>query len=175
MKIHNYSQDTGEAISATEARESPMETGVPLIPAYATPDAPPAAPAGYAAAFLDPHGVPPQNYKDGTWQICEDHRGVYYDTATGQQVLLTALSVSPEQRGLTSLVPGADQVWSGSGWVDDQAKLAVRNNARLRAEIQRIELEEQPAAQRAFVLTGDKGPMQVVQNKIDALQAQISE
>lgn len=56
MKIHHYHPETLEYLGEGQADESPLEPGVFLIPAHATPLAPPAAVAGKVRVF-----------KDGAW------------------------------------------------------------------------------------------------------------
>jgi hypothetical protein len=51
MKIHHYHPETLEYLGEGQADESPLEPGVYLIPAHATPIAPPAAVAGKSRHF----------------------------------------------------------------------------------------------------------------------------
>lgn len=60
MKIFNYHPTNGELIGESLADESPLETGVFLIPAFATDVAPPAPVAGKSIVFAG-----------GTWQIVD--------------------------------------------------------------------------------------------------------
>lgn len=84
MKIYNYEKLTGIFTNATDARESPLETGVYLIPALATTIEPPKVPEGSVAVFAD-----------GAWQIIEDNRGIWYDGKI--QVFVNTLGPVPEQ------------------------------------------------------------------------------
>lgn len=71
-QVHHFDPVTGDYLGATDARESPAETGVFLVPAWATLDAPPGAVAGkarrYVVAGLD---VAPETHhgKKGRWEL----------------------------------------------------------------------------------------------------------
>jgi len=175
MKIFNYSNVNGEFINDDDARESPREPGQPLIPAYATPDAPPSVAAGYVAAFLDGAGQVVSDYRAGAWCAVRDERGDYFRTVDAQPEYLGDIGISPADRGLTALVPPENAKWTGKKWSIDKDRVKAQNNASLRAQIAVIEQTEQPAAQRKFALEGDNSAMRDVQTKIDALAAQIQE
>jgi hypothetical protein len=51
MKIFNYCESTGRLLGTGSARPDPMQPGSHLLPAHATTQTPPAAPAGTHAAF----------------------------------------------------------------------------------------------------------------------------
>ena len=51
MKIYHYNKTTGEYIGEITARQSPLEPGVYLMPAYSTVTAPPACATGMVAVF----------------------------------------------------------------------------------------------------------------------------
>jgi|SRR5450830_253048 len=175
MKIFNYSNLTGEFINDDDARESPREPGQPLIPAYATPDAPPPVAAGHVAAFLNDEGQVVSDYHAGAWREVKDERGDYFRTVDAQPEYLPDIGISPADRGLTALPPPANAKWTGKKWGIDKDKVKALSNASLRAQIAIIEQTEQPAAQRKFALEGDNSAMRDVQSKIDALAAQIQE
>jgi hypothetical protein len=79
----------------------------------------------------------------------------------------------PSDRGLTALVPPENPKWTGKKWTTDKEKVKAQANAQIYAQIAKIEAEEQPAAQRKFVIDGDNSAMRAVQDKIDALVAQL--
>lgn len=53
MKIYNYDPVSKVYTGETEADESPLEPGVFLVPAHATPNPPPAVPDGHFAVWED--------------------------------------------------------------------------------------------------------------------------
>jgi len=173
MKVFNYSNETGEFTGADEARESPREPGQPLIPAYATPDQVPAVQVGNVAVFLNDEGQVVSDYRAGAWREIADNRGMYFRTADAQPETLTDIGVLPADRGLTALVPPANAKWTGKKWSVDKDKVKALQNAQILAQIAKIEAEEQPAAQRKFALDNDNSLMRAVQEKIDALTAQL--
>lgn len=59
--IYNYDSESGRFLQESEADESPLEPGVYLIPAFATDIAPPSAPDGQYAAFIN-----------GAWQLLDE-------------------------------------------------------------------------------------------------------
>jgi hypothetical protein len=67
VTIYNYHPKTGEYVGSSEARESPQENGVFLIPAYATEAIPPGTQENECAVF-----------NGSSWEIVTDHRGVTY-------------------------------------------------------------------------------------------------
>lgn len=123
MKIYNYSHEdhtyTGESI----ADESPLQSGVYLIPAKATV-------------------IKPQEYGDyeipvfenGSWIIKKDYRGVaLYSKDTGE-VIYAGLGQTLEDLGATLVErPDDTYVWDESteNWVKDE----TRTLAKLRNEI----------------------------------------
>jgi hypothetical protein len=174
MKIYHYHPASGELMAADVAREDPQLPGEYRLPAYATPDMPPAfVSPGAALAYLNDQGQPPQDYRDGTWRELEDYRGPYWRMDNGQPEALERLGVTPAAAGLTSKEPPSFAVWTGKAWKVNQKAAAAAKNAIILGQIAEIEQKEQPAAQRAFALNGDKTAMQAIQEKIDALTAQI--
>lgn len=51
MKIYHYHSDTGVFLGEGNADESPLEPGVWLVPAYATPIEPPHVESGYYCVY----------------------------------------------------------------------------------------------------------------------------
>ncbi|MDJ0685404.1 MAG: DUF4376 domain-containing protein [Alphaproteobacteria bacterium] len=62
--VYHYSPQTGELVGAGAAQKNPRRPGYYLLPANATPLAPPDPPPGHAAIF-----------QDGAWSTVVDHRG----------------------------------------------------------------------------------------------------
>ncbi|KKI11982.1 hypothetical protein XA67_22050 [Comamonas thiooxydans] len=52
-QVHNYDEHTGEYLGSSDAFESPLETGVYLIPAFATDIDLPECPPGKLLVFAD--------------------------------------------------------------------------------------------------------------------------
>lgn len=176
MKIFHYSRETGELIDADTAREDPLLPGQFRLPAFATIDTPPPFVAsGHVAAYLDEQGQAPQDYRDGNWREVIDMRGDYWRTANGQVASLDRIGVTPDEEGLTALEPPQFGKWNGAAWeIDQEAKKAARN-VGIAMQIAAIEQKEQPAAQRAYALTGDATALRDIQERIDALTAQMKE
>lgn len=79
-----------------------------------------------AGSYLDAPPKPKQGFVivrvDNNWQYQADHRGTYYNKATGDKVEHTALGELPDN--LTALAPLAEPCkWNGTGWVKDEAKI----------------------------------------------------
>lgn len=120
MLIYTYDPQSGEYIGSREARPSPLEPGVYLVPANATAVAPPDAQDGCARVWTG-----------SAWEQVEDHRGeTVYSTATGEVVPITTPGPLPD--GVTALVPGPCPIWDAeaAAWITDTDALA----AAVRAE-----------------------------------------
>lgn len=79
-----------------------------------------------AGSYLDAPPKPKQGFVivrvDNNWQYQADHRGTYYNKATGDKVEHTALGELPEN--LTALAPLAEPCkWNGTEWVKDEARI----------------------------------------------------
>ena len=95
QKIHHYSPETGEYLNSDYARQSPLEEGVFLIPAYATTVAPPVTKEREKAVFFV-----------DAWQVVPDWRGVeIYSTVDGSVMAIKQLGVTPENEGATTIKP----------------------------------------------------------------------
>lgn len=80
------------------------------LPAYAWPDAPPDASAGFVA----------RRTEDGSgWELTEDYRGAKaYRKATREAVIITAIGPLDDDLTLTEPETGFD-VWQDNAWVTD--------------------------------------------------------
>ena len=130
MELINYDRTSGEALGTEIARESPREPGVFFMPAYTTPTAPTPPSAGNVSVYLNADGIPPLDYRDGTWSEKIDRRGPYWRTDNGQPDFLDELGVEPESRGLTALEPVGSVQWDGASWVVDIARASAGALAR---------------------------------------------
>lgn len=79
-----------------------------------------------AGSYLDAPPQPKLGFvivrADNSWQYQADHRGTYYNKATGDKVEHTALGELPEN--LTALAPLAEPCkWNGTEWVKDEARI----------------------------------------------------
>lgn len=124
--IYNYDPATGAYISTSAADLSPREPGVFLIPAHATEIAPP---------DRAPFTWPVFDAGLGTWSLVPDHRGsVFYSTATGQRVEITAVGKTPAELGLTDQVPPAGPVaFQAGAWQRDVAAAKVEQWEAIKA------------------------------------------
>lgn len=53
------------------------------------------------------------------WEYKADVSGMWYDTATGAEIMLTSADYERDTSALTRDKPGEHQKWNGSAWVDD--------------------------------------------------------
>lgn len=84
-KVYSYSPITREYIGQSSAQESPLESGVILMPADSTAIQPPAA------------GEKQKQVWNGTsWDIVADLRGTVYYDADGKEYVQTELGNQPE-------------------------------------------------------------------------------
>jgi hypothetical protein len=119
MKIYHY-DDNGIFLRASDARENPMVLGEYLVPARATAVRPPDAEPGKIVLW-----------SGGAWQVSDDPRGEWYDTATGVKRVLGSPLASTE--GLTRAAPGDCEKWNGSTWAFDLDEYKARKSEEIRA------------------------------------------
>ena len=169
--IHHYHQASGEYTGSTQAQMSPLEPDVPLIPAHATTQAPPAAGAHQAAVF---------DAAAQKWQLVPDWRGVQlYSTADGSEVA-AELGQTPADCAATDKPrPSEAHIWKAGKWALDAAKQAALDAAQIaelaksidsavaavyaqytRFEVEYLEREKQALAYKAAGYTGEM-PQQV--------------
>jgi hypothetical protein len=113
MQIHNYHPTTGELMSASEADESPLEPGEFLIPAHATPIAPPAAVHGFVPVF-----------KGDVWQTVADHRGEVWFDPEGKRITIDALGLMPEAGWSLTPPPPAEADLARAARAERTARIA---------------------------------------------------
>jgi hypothetical protein len=114
--VYSYHPKTREFIGAIEARESPLQEGVYLIPANVS-EVPPPGTGEHEVGVYDP--------ADALWLIKPDYRGtVFYSTVDGREVKVTEIGALADVRPPDSTpnpmpTPSAGQktVWSGTHWV----------------------------------------------------------
>jgi len=113
--VYRYSHINGEYLGSQEARISPLEPDVYLLPAHCTFDAPPKKQANKVQVFID-----------GEWQHVVDHRGKNcWDTQTLVQSIVDALGELPETVTLIEPTYGMFSKWGGEKWVEDLIKINV--------------------------------------------------
>jgi hypothetical protein len=179
MLIYHYSSDIGEYISQSDAQESPLEPGVPLIPRFATADAPPAVSSHEAATW------------DGsTWQVVPDYRAVSVCQVDAEGYFV---SVKPMQIGepLSAGLVLADEPagikrprWDGAAWVDGRTLQEVQTEkvAEIKQEANRRILARWPDYYQrnaalglldAAMLDQVKSDIQAVRVASDAMEAEV--
>jgi len=124
MKYYSYHAVTREFLSASNARENPMEPGSYLLPANATFVATTAAPAGYARQF---------NPESETWSTVEDNRGaIVYRKSDAEKIIVDWLGAVGSD--YTDQVPASpDDTWDGTQWVSPapaSTSVDAQRNAR---------------------------------------------
>lgn len=122
--VYFYDRETGELCGAQPARESPLEPGVFLVPAFATLTPPPALKKGFARCF-----------RDGAWVYVEDHRSQQlYRTTNGEPCKIDCPGPIPD--GMTETPkPGEFYVWQDGQWVEDPVAKAADEKARAEASL----------------------------------------
>lgn len=127
MLIYNYDDVTGIYTEATEARKDPLSEGNYLIPAYATPEEPPAKGDDEVQVYID-----------GSWSVIKDYRGmIAYVKDTKEDV--TVLKVGDLDPTLTLLNPhdiGDHAKWSPEedAWVVDEEAKAIYDALKAKEE-----------------------------------------
>ncbi|EEG08943.1 DUF4376 domain-containing protein [Pseudogulbenkiania ferrooxidans] len=177
MFVYNYHHDTGECIGKVPANESPREPGEYLVPAFATPAAPPPTSARECVCYLDAGGGVPASHTDGSWQVQPDWRGLpLWDTATGQPVTILRPGVAPDEIGATD-IERADPatVWDGTSWVPDPMLIEQQLTYRRTELLDAINAERNRLEAAGFPYLGkvlDSTPRSVQRITAAALAAQ---
>ena len=116
MRIWHYDPETHALRGEGQADPDPR-TGGALVPAHATPVAPPSAAAGE---------VPVYDRAAMAWTVVEDHRGKSaWSTVTGQPIVMSA--PGPVAAGVTLTAPGPHDRWDDATgqWTEDPARAAA--------------------------------------------------
>lgn len=113
MKIYNYHIESKHYLGSSNADESPLEPGVFLIPASATPIAPPEPQVNKVHVF---------NVESDSWETIEDLRGDYFSTAE-ENIGLYINHQDPRNalENVTKeippvITPNQKLVWTGDSW-----------------------------------------------------------
>lgn len=138
---HHFHRNSGEYLGSSERQLDVYATGVLekevyVIPAQTTLIAPPVAPIGYVACFINEE-----------WVLVEDCRGktlykkVIFGTQADEKIVMElGEEKDPEYTLLKPPEPNSDYSWIGEEWAPDQAKIDARlaKEARVAAKIQAI-------------------------------------
>ncbi|MDB0511064.1 phage tail protein [Ralstonia solanacearum] len=156
--VYHYHPTTGEYAGSSPADHSPLESGVVLIPAHATTQAPPAASAREVAVF-----------SDRSWSIEVDWRGVaLFSKADGSAITIADIGTTPADVNATETArPSPAHVWTAGKWIED----AQRKAALLVALKQRL-CDQLDAAADAVRLAVVGDPLRVVEYQRAAEEAQ---
>lgn len=112
--IYHYHPETREYLGQGDADESPLEPGVPLIPANSTLKVPPNTGDREAAVF---------DLTADDWIVMQDFRAVdLYSTLDGAPVVVTDLGPQPPET-TEQPRPSPMHDWSGSGWEENIGKI----------------------------------------------------
>ena len=151
---------------------SPLEPGVPIIPAHATTQAPPQAGTRQAAVF---------DASAQKWQLVPDWRGVQlYSTVDGSEVAAELGQTPADCAATDKHRPSEAHIWKAGKWALDAAKQAALDAASkaalaqnidsavaavyaqqyTRFEVEYLEREKQALAYKAAGYTGEM-PQQV--------------
>lgn len=106
MIVYEYNPTTGEFTRTSEARESPREQGIFLIPANAVTTVPPTVKTNEIACW------------NGTkWEKKADFRGkIYYDKTTKDKHEITEIGISPDVNWTDIEPTDPNAEWNGSTW-----------------------------------------------------------
>lgn len=118
MDLYHYDPSTGALCAITDADPDPLVEGAWLVPAFATLDVPPQAPAGHVPVRVG-----------GEWVIVKDHRGKTGYTADGEAKEVTAPGELPALIVTLDPPPSAEHVWADGVW---QADIEAMRAAKLR-------------------------------------------
>lgn len=100
MKVYLY--DTNNIYCGEyDAQESPLEPGVYIAPSSSTTTPPPVTANKQVAIF-----------KQDKWRVESDYRGeVWYDKATGEEVVITDVGIPPTTLQPAPIPPSSLELW----------------------------------------------------------------
>ncbi|MDJ0686438.1 MAG: DUF4376 domain-containing protein [Alphaproteobacteria bacterium] len=102
--VYRFAAETGELLGSGQAQKNPRRDGDYLLPANATPVAPPDVPSGYVAVF------------DGEeWSTLVDHRGETAYDAGGEPHTIVSLGPLPDGWSFDAPPPSLDEA-KGALW-----------------------------------------------------------
>jgi len=139
-KIWRFDPQTKEFLKEDNAKESPMEPGVFLVPANATDIKPPKKKSDETLIF---------DIKKNNWVIIPDYRNqIVFSKKTGDEKLITELGPLPEEF-TTKKRPNSHFIWDPfkNEWVEDstlsnQSKLEKNKELYLSRKNSPIEFED---------------------------------
>lgn len=133
MKIYHYDGTTGEYLGESDARVSPLESGVYLIPANATKEKPPKKTKGKALAFIS-----------GVWSLVPDHRGEeFYSIVDGSPVEVKSIGWVPDETVTKKKKQaGRPFKWQDDDWVVDLREETLKEILSLEASVTPRRLRE---------------------------------
>lgn len=121
MIIYNYSSLTGEYIGTNEAKESPREPGIFLMPANAVGVAPMTVAENEVAVWDSTKWIKQADYRDK----------VYYDKTTKEKHEIKEIGIAPDADWTDVAPTDPDAEWDGSGWVVPFSVLVERKKASI--------------------------------------------
>ena len=121
MIIYNYNPSTGEYIGTGEAKESPRDPGIFLIPANAVTAVPPTVGVDEVAVW-----------NGAKWEVLPDFRGKkFWDKATQEAHEIKEIGVTPDVDWTDVELADSEAEWNGSTWEVPFAILAERKKAEI--------------------------------------------
>lgn len=144
---YNYSPETGEYLGQSAFRRDPLEN-LPMIPAYATEDAPPSCTSGWIPVW-----------SDGAWSLVEDHRGEA-GYVFGEAATISVLGGYPDGWSALPPLPNMDEARAAKLAAIQAEKNRVRDggfpvggvlfDSDAGARLAYLELENKLAVDQAF-------------------------
>lgn len=125
MKIYNYDRETKEFLGSSDARISPLDEKVFLIPANATETKPPIEPLNKKALF------------DGNeWLLVDDFRGTRYWLFNNFGIEITELNITVPVAATIIPPPNFDFILSGGNWrALNASEIATGKDIQVEAEL----------------------------------------
>ncbi|MCG3675579.1 hypothetical protein [Aliarcobacter butzleri] len=161
MKAYSYTADTKEFYAVEEARLSPLEKGVYLIPANATIIKPAATKSGFTQCF---------NIDKQKWEYVEDNRDkTAYSKTTKEELKIDYLGKIKDEH--TLLVPKQFDKWSedAQSWIEDEALKKEYENQEKLKEINSLKqyLKNTDFYYVRLAETGEAVPIDVVEKRLE--------